>query len=105
MTRAVELWFKTIATGVGGPLSATRTRRSGTAPTTRRPGPVRRHGRQAARPVLPTGTVAPITDITKTSTTASGTTPSCRSRAPPRRLYLDGKCPARCTGKQLDHAI
>ncbi|MGI5398458.1 polymorphic toxin-type HINT domain-containing protein [Streptomyces sp. CA-135486] len=97
---AVEVWFKTIATGVGGPLVGYQNKAWGTAPTTGVPTLyVGTDGK--LRGQFSTGTVAPITDITKNVNdgkwhhailSASGSTQS---------LYLDGKLSGTITGKQL----
>lgn len=97
---AVEVWFKTPATGVGGPLVGYQNKAWGTAPGTGVPALyVGNDGK--LRGQFWTGTVAPITDTTKNVNdgkwhhavlSASGSTQS---------LYLDGKLSGTVTGKQL----
>lgn len=97
---AVEVWFKTIATGLGGPLVGYQNKAWGTTPTTGVPTLyVGTDGK--LRGQFSTGTVAPITDVTRNVNdgkwhhavlSASGSTQS---------LYLDGKLSGTITGKQL----
>lgn len=96
---AVEVWFKTIAGGVGGPLVGYQDKAWGTTPGTGVPMLyVGADGK--LRGQFWTGTAAPITDITKNvndgqwhhaALSVSGTTQS---------LYLDGKLSGTLTGKQ-----
>ncbi|MGW0556181.1 polymorphic toxin-type HINT domain-containing protein [Streptomyces sp. NPDC002926] len=95
---AVEVWFKTIATGVGGPLVGYQNKAWGTAPGVGVPALyVGTDGK--LRGQFWTGTVAPITDITKNVNdgkwhhavlSASGSTQS---------LYLDGKLSGTLSGQ------
>ncbi|MER7107849.1 polymorphic toxin-type HINT domain-containing protein [Streptomyces sp. NPDC000229] len=97
---AVEVWFRTVATGVGGPLVGYQNKAWGTAPTTGVPMLyVGTDGK--LRGQFWTGAVQPITDITKNVNdgrwhhavlSVSGSTQS---------LYLDGKLSGTITGKQL----
>ncbi|MFI6639383.1 polymorphic toxin-type HINT domain-containing protein [Streptomyces sp. NPDC050504] len=98
--QAVEVWFKTIATGVGGPLIGYQNKAWGTAPGVGVP--LLYVGTDGKlRGQFATGTVAPITDGTKNVNdgrwhhavlSVSGSTQS---------LYLDGKLSGTITGKQV----
>ncbi|MER5464198.1 polymorphic toxin-type HINT domain-containing protein [Streptomyces sp. NPDC002668] len=97
---AVEVWFKTVTSGVGGPLVGYQNKAWGTAPTSGVP--LLYVGSDGKlRGQFSTGTVTPMTDITKNVNdgkwhhavlSASGSTQS---------LYLDGKLSGTITGKQL----
>ncbi|MFE7132864.1 LamG-like jellyroll fold domain-containing protein, partial [Streptomyces sp. NPDC057638] len=97
---AVEIWFKTIANGVGGPLLGYQNKAWGTTPTAGAPTLyVGTDGK--LRGQFWTGAVEPITDITKNVNdgrwhhavlSVSGTTQS---------LYLDGRLSGTLTGRQL----
>ncbi|MFF3403786.1 polymorphic toxin-type HINT domain-containing protein [Streptomyces sp. NPDC002659] len=97
---AVEVWFKTVTSGVGGPLLGYQDKAWGTAPGTGVPTLyVGTDGK--LRGQFWTGSVSPITDITKNVNdgrwhhavlSVSGSTQS---------LYLDGKLSGTLSGKQL----
>ncbi|MFI1017525.1 polymorphic toxin-type HINT domain-containing protein [Streptomyces sp. NPDC020965] len=97
---AIGVWFKTIATGVGGPLIGYQNKAWGTAPGVGVPALyVGTDGK--LRGQFWNGTVAPITDITKNVNdgkwhhavlSVSGTT---------QTMYLDGKLSGTITGRQL----
>ncbi|MCS0637858.1 YnfC family lipoprotein [Streptomyces sp. LP05-1] len=97
---AVEVWFRTLPTGVGGPLVGYQDKAWGTAPATGVPMLyVGTDGK--LRGQFWTGAAAPVTDIGKNVNdgkwhhavlSVAGTTQS---------LYLDGKLSGTSTGKQL----
>ncbi|MER5884941.1 polymorphic toxin-type HINT domain-containing protein [Streptomyces sp. NPDC001941] len=97
---AVEVWFKTIATGVGGPLLGYQNKAWGTTPTTGVP--LLYVGTDGKlRGQFATGTVAPITDTTKNVNDGKWHHAVLSVSGSDQSLYLDGKLSGKLTGKQL----
>ncbi|MER7662526.1 polymorphic toxin-type HINT domain-containing protein [Streptomyces sp. NPDC096193] len=97
---AVEVWFKTFAGGVGGPLVGYQNKAWGTTPTTGVPMLyVGTDGK--LRGQFSTGTVAPITDITKNVNDGKWHHAVLSASGSTQTLYLDGKLSGTITGKQL----
>ncbi|WP_264936497.1 LamG domain-containing protein, partial [Streptomyces sp. A012304] len=87
---AVEVWFKTIPTGVGGPLVGYQDKAWGTAPGTGVPMLyVGTDGK--LRGQFWTGTVQPITDITKNVNDGKWHHAVLSMSGSTQSLYLDGK--------------
>ncbi len=96
---AVEVWFKTIASGVGGPLVGYQDKAWGTAPGTGVPMLyVGTDGK--LRGQFWTGTVEPITDITKNVNDGQWHHAALSMSGSTQSLYLDGKLSGTITGKQ-----
>ncbi|MFF7204809.1 polymorphic toxin-type HINT domain-containing protein [Streptomyces sp. NPDC008141] len=97
---AVEVWFKTGTLGVGGPLVGYQNKAWGTTPTTGVPMLyVGTDGK--LRGQFSTGTVAPITDITKNVNDGKWHHAVLSASGSTQTLYLDGKLSGTITGKQL----
>ncbi len=97
---AVEVWFKTFAGGVGGPLVGYQNKAWGTTPTTGVP--MLYVGTDGLlRGQFSTGTVAPITDITKYVNDGKWHHAVLSASGSTQTLYLDGKLSGTITGKQL----
>ncbi|MFI1397372.1 polymorphic toxin-type HINT domain-containing protein [Streptomyces sp. NPDC020681] len=97
---AVEVWFKTISTGVGGPLIGYQNKAWGTAPGVGVPALyVGTDGK--LRGQFWTGTVAPITDITKNVNDGKWHHAVLSVSGSTQSMYLDGKLSGTITGKQL----
>ncbi|WP_449342079.1 polymorphic toxin-type HINT domain-containing protein [Streptomyces aurantiogriseus] len=96
---AVEVWFKTIATGVGGPLVGYQDKAWGTTPGTGVPMLyVGTDGK--LRGQFWTGAIAPITDITKNVNDGKWHHAVLSMSGSTQSLYLDGKLSGTITGKQ-----
>lgn len=96
---AVEVWFKTIATGVGGPLVGYQDKAWGTAPGTGVPMLyVGTDGK--LRGQFWTGAIAPITDITKNVNDGKWHHAVLSMSGSTQSLYLDGRLSGTITGKQ-----
>ncbi|MFI9584075.1 DNRLRE domain-containing protein [Streptomyces sp. NPDC052236] len=97
---AVEVWFKTIATGLGGPLVGYQNKAWGTAPGVGVPTLyVGTDGK--LRGQFWTGSVAPITDITKNVNDGKWHHAVLSVSGSTQSLYLDGKLSGTLAGKQL----
>ncbi|MFE1960115.1 polymorphic toxin-type HINT domain-containing protein [Streptomyces sp. NPDC059479] len=97
---AVEVWFKTFAAGVGGPLVGYQNKAWGTAPTAG--GPLLYVGTDGKlRGQFATGTVEPITDITKNVNDGNWHHAVLSVSGSTQSLYLDGKLSGTLSGKQL----
>ncbi|MFD3437671.1 polymorphic toxin-type HINT domain-containing protein [Streptomyces sp. NPDC058685] len=97
---AVEVWFKTFPGGVGGPLVGYQNKAWGTTPTTGVP--MLYVGTDGLlRGQFSTGTVAPITDITKYVNDGKWHHAVLSASGSTQTLYLDGKLSGTTTGKQL----
>ncbi|MFD7290896.1 LamG-like jellyroll fold domain-containing protein [Streptomyces sp. NPDC059863] len=97
---AVEVWFKTIASGVGGPLVGYQNKAWGTAPTSG--APLLYVGTDGKlRGQFWTGTAAPITDITKNVNDGKWHHAVLSVSGSTQNLYLDGKLSGTLTGAQL----
>ncbi|NEE50966.1 LamG domain-containing protein, partial [Streptomyces sp. SID8455] len=97
---AVEVWFKTPATGVGGPLIGYQDKAWGTAPGVGVPALyVGTDGK--LRGQFWTGTAAPITDTTKNVNDGQWHHAVLSVSGSTQSLYLDGKLSGTLTGKQL----
>lgn len=96
---AVEVWFKTIATGVGGPLVGYQDKAWGTTPGTGVPMLyVGTDGK--LRGQFWTGTAGPIADITKNVNDGKWHHAVLSMSGSTQSLYLDGKLSGSITGKQ-----
>ncbi|MGW0993220.1 polymorphic toxin-type HINT domain-containing protein [Streptomyces sp. NPDC002523] len=96
---SVEVWFKTIAGGVGGPLVGYQDKAWGTTPGTGVPmlyvgTDGKLHGQ------FWTGTVEPITDITKNVNDGQWHHAALSMSGSTQSLYLDGKLSGTIAGKQ-----
>ncbi|TXS55518.1 DNRLRE domain-containing protein [Streptomyces sp. t39] len=97
---AVEVWFKTPATGAGGPLIGYQDKAWGTAPGTGVPALyVGSDGK--LRGQFWTGSVSPITDITKNVNDGQWHHAVLSVSGSTQSLYLDGKLSGTLTGKQI----
>ncbi|MET9106651.1 LamG-like jellyroll fold domain-containing protein [Streptomyces zhihengii] len=97
---AVEVWFKTPATGAGGPLVGYQDKAWGTTPGTGVPALyVGNDGK--LRGQFWTGTAAPITDITKNVNDGQWHHAVLSVSGSTQSLYLDGRLSGTLTGKQL----
>ncbi|MFF3393655.1 LamG-like jellyroll fold domain-containing protein [Streptomyces sp. NPDC002669] len=97
---AVEVWFKTPATGVGGPLVGYQDKTWGTAPGVGVPALyVGNDGK--LRGQFWTGTVAPITDTTRNVNDGKWHHAVLSVSGSTQSLYLDGRLSGTLTGKQL----
>lgn len=97
---AVEVWFKTPATGAGGPLIGYQNKAWGTAPGTGVPMLyVGNDGK--LRGQFWTGSVSPITDITKNVNDGNWHHAVLSVSGSTQSLYLDGRLSGTLTGKQL----
>ncbi|MFE2942546.1 LamG-like jellyroll fold domain-containing protein [Streptomyces sp. NPDC059255] len=95
---AVEVWFKTIASGVGGPLVGYQNKAWGTAPTSG--APLLYVGTDGKlRGQFWTGTAAPITDITKNVNDGNWHHAVLSVSGSTQSLYLDGKLSGTLTGQ------
>ncbi len=96
---AVEVWFKTIAAGTGGPLIGYQDKALGTAPGVGVPALyVGNDGK--LRGQFWTGSVSPITDITKNVNDGQWHHAVLSLSGSTQSLYLDGKLSGTLTGKQ-----
>ncbi|GHK03909.1 hypothetical protein SY2F82_66120 [Streptomyces sp. Y2F8-2] len=96
---AVEVWFKTIAGGVGGPLVGYQDKAWGTTPGTGVPMLyVGTDGK--LRGQFWTGTAGPITDMTKNVNDGQWHHAALSMSGSTQSLYLDGKLSGTLTGKQ-----
>ncbi|MFD5872478.1 LamG-like jellyroll fold domain-containing protein [Streptomyces sp. NPDC060322] len=96
---AVEVWFKTIASGSGGPLIGYQDKALGTAPGVGVPALyVGNDGK--LRGQFWTGSVSPITDITKNVNDGQWHHAVLSMSGSTQSLYLDGKLSGTLTGKQ-----
>ncbi|MFI0163383.1 polymorphic toxin-type HINT domain-containing protein [Streptomyces sp. NPDC017095] len=96
---AVEVWFKTIAGGVGGPLVGYQDKAWGTTPGTGVPMLyVGTDGK--LRGQFWTGTAGPLTDITKNVNDGQWHHAVLSLSGSAQSLYLDGKLSGTSTGKQ-----
>ncbi|MFG2883521.1 LamG-like jellyroll fold domain-containing protein [Streptomyces sp. NPDC048297] len=96
---SVEVWFKTVTGGVGGPLVGYQDKTWGTTPGTGVPmlyvgTDAKLHGQ------FWTGTVEPITDITKNVNDGQWHHAALSMSGSTQSLYLDGKLSGTITGKQ-----
>ncbi|WP_098010305.1 LamG-like jellyroll fold domain-containing protein [Streptomyces sp. sk226] len=97
---AVEVWFKTPATGVGGPLVGYQDKAWGTAPGVGVPALyVGTDGK--LRGQFWTGSATPITDTTKNVNDGSWHHAVLSVSGTTQSLYLDGKLSGTLSGKQL----
>ncbi|MFE1925258.1 polymorphic toxin-type HINT domain-containing protein [Streptomyces asoensis] len=96
---AVEVWFKTIAGGVGGPLAGYQDKAWGTTPGTGVP--LLYVGTDGKlRGQFWTGTAAPITDTTKNVNDGQWHHAVLSLSGSGQSLYLDGRLSGTLTGKQ-----
>ncbi|MFF4717097.1 polymorphic toxin-type HINT domain-containing protein [Streptomyces eurythermus] len=96
---AVEVWFKTIAGGVGGPLVGYQDKAWGTTPGTGVP--LLYVGTDGKlRGQFWTGTAGPVTDITKNVNDGQWHHAVLSLSGSTQSLYLDGKLSGTLTGKQ-----